>query len=131
MMLQATAMTAGVCGLLLLGTAIDTVRQRLRLMAAHGDMGDARLISATRSHGNLAEHAPLVLILLGLAEASGRCPWLAWTLAGAFIVGRLAHVWGLYHPRPKGPPPARSLGVVLTWLCLGTLSVWVLLLARG
>ena len=52
--------------LLLLFTAILTVRQRLRLSAAFGDQGDAKLIAASRSHGNLAEHAPIVVILLGL-----------------------------------------------------------------
>ena len=59
-----TAFVAAVCALLLLLTAIGTVRQRIRAQAAFGDAGDAKLISACRSHGNLAEHAPIVILLL-------------------------------------------------------------------
>ena len=55
MTLPVTAFVAAVCALLLLITAIDTVRQRLRVQAAFGDHGDAKLISASRAHGNLAE----------------------------------------------------------------------------
>ena len=70
MTLPVTAFVAAVCALLLLATAIDTVRQRLRLKAAFGDHGDAKLISASRAHGNLAEYAPIVIILLGLLETA-------------------------------------------------------------
>ncbi|MBS0254502.1 MAG: MAPEG family protein [Proteobacteria bacterium] len=124
MTLPITAATAALCALLLLGTAFDTVRQRFRLMLPHGDGGDARLLSATRAHGNLAEHAPVVLILLGLLEQSGADPFALRLVAGGFALGRVAHVWGLYHPRPKGPPPARSAGVLLTWLTLLVLAGW-------
>ena len=70
MTLPVTAFVAAVCALLLLVTAIDTVRQRLRVKAAFGDHGDAKLISASRAHGNLAEYAPITIILLGLLETA-------------------------------------------------------------
>ena len=40
MTLPVTAFVAAICALLLLFTAIDTVRQRLRLRVAFGDGGD-------------------------------------------------------------------------------------------
>lgn len=64
MTLPVTAFVAAICALMLLITAIDTVRQRIRKQAAFGDVGDQNLISASRSHGNLAEHAPIVILLL-------------------------------------------------------------------
>src|SRR3546814_8168189 len=89
MTLPVTAFVAAICALLLLATAIDTVRQRLRLKAAFGDHGDAKLISASRSHGNLAEYAPITIILLGLLETA-RASHMALMVIGAiFLIGRV------------------------------------------
>jgi tRNA-binding protein len=99
---------AAVCALLLLITAIDTVRQRLRVQAAFGDHGDAKLISASRSHGNLAEYAPITILLLGLLE-SARANHMALMIIGAvFLIGRVAHIIGLY--TPSKPARRRSAG---------------------
>ncbi|WP_137751881.1 MAPEG family protein [Sphingopyxis sp. L1A2A] len=90
MTLPVTAFVGAVCALLLLFTAMLTVRQRLRLKAAFGDHGDAKLIAASRSHGNLAEHAPIVVILLGLLETA-RANHMALMVIGAlFLIGRVA-----------------------------------------
>jgi len=130
MPLPVTAFVAAVCALLLLATAIDTVRQRLRLGAAFGDHGDAKLISASRSHGNLAEYAPITIILLGLLE-SARANHMALMVIGAlFLIGRVAHIVGLYTPSPPGRAPlGRQVGVVATFaslLVLGGWSLWIL-----
>ena len=94
MPLPVTAFVAAVCALLLLVTAIDTVRQRLRLKAAFGDHGDPKLISASRAHGNLAEYAPITIILLGLLETV-RADHMALMILGAiFLIGRVAHIVG-------------------------------------
>ncbi|WP_260582836.1 MAPEG family protein [Sphingopyxis sp. PET50] len=130
MTLPVTAFVAAVCALLLLATAIDTVRQRLRLGAAFGDHGDAKLISASRAHGNLAEYAPIVVILLGLLE-SARANHMALMVIGAvFLIGRVAHVVGLYTPSPPGKAPlGRQVGVLATFaslLVLGGWTLWIL-----
>ena len=91
MPLPVTAFVAAVCALLLLVTAIDTVRQRLRLKAAFGDHGDPKLISASRAHGNLAEYAPITIILLGLLETV-RANHLALMIIGTGLVARVAAV---------------------------------------
>jgi uncharacterized protein len=126
MTLPITAAVAAACAILLLFTAIDTVRQRFRLMVPHGDAGDSRLLRASRSHGNLAEHAPIVLILLGLLEHKQANPSALLAIGSAFVVARILHIWGLYHPKADGPPMARSLGVILTWLTLAALSGWTI-----
>jgi uncharacterized protein len=132
MTLPVTAFVAAICALLLLITAIDTVRQRIRAEAAFGDAGDAKLISASRSHGNLAEHAPIVILLLALLEMSNAWHMGLMIVGALFLFGRVMHIWGLYLPMSKNPPLPRSVGVIMTWLVLAVLSGWVLyLLARG
>ena len=130
MPLPVTAFVAAVCALLLLVTAIDTVRQRLRLKAAFGDHGDPKLISASRAHGNLAEYAPITIILLGLLGLleTVRANHLALMIIGAiFLIGRVAHVIGLYTPSEPGKAPlGRQVGVVATFGTLAALSLWAL-----
>ena len=130
MTLPVTAFVAAICALLLLVTAIDTVRQRLRLKVAFGDDGDPKLISASRAHGNLAEYAPITIILLGLLETA-RANHMALMVIGAiFLIGRVAHVIGLYTPSEPGKAPlGRQIGVAATFgilLVLGLWTLWIL-----
>ena len=123
-----TAFVAAICALLLLVTAIDTVRQRVRAKAAFGDAGDAKLISASRSHGNLAEHAPIVILLLAFLELSHAWHMGLMAIGALFLFGRVLHIWGLYLPVSTKPPLPRSLGVIITWLTLAVLNGWTLYL---
>lgn len=126
MTLPITAITAAICAIMLLITAIDTVRQRMRAKAAFGNHGDAKLISASRSHGNLAEHAPLAIILIGLLEQSGASHWPLTGVATLFLAARALHIVGLYAPMSTTPPLPRSIGVMATWLSLAILIGWTL-----
>ncbi|MBK7163221.1 MAG: MAPEG family protein [Sphingomonadales bacterium] len=123
-----TAFVAAVCALLLLLTAIDTVRQRIRAQAAFGDAGNAKLICASRSHGNLAEHAPIVILLLAFLELGHAWHMGLMAVGALFLFGRVLHIWGLYLPASSKPPLPRSLGVIFTWLTLAVLSGWTLYL---
>jgi hypothetical protein len=128
-MLPVTAFVTAVCAIMLLITAIDTVRQRMRIGAAFGDKGDAKLISASRSHANLAEHAPIVILMLGVLELAHVSPLGLKAVAGLFLASRILHVIGLYAPVDTKPPLPRSLGVIGTWLTMLVLAGWCLLLA--
>ena len=124
-----TAAVAAACALLLLFTAVLTVQQRLRLKVAFGDGGDARLVSASRSHANLAEHAPIVILLLSLLENAGASTTALTVVGGLFVLGRVAHIIGLHTPSVPGKAPVpRQIGVILTWLTLAGLSGWTILL---
>lgn len=127
MTLPVTAFVAAICAIMLLITAIDTVRQRIRLKAAIGDAGDAKLISATRSHGNLAEHAPIVVLMLAFLEMANANHMALMAIGALFLFGRAAHIVGLYTPSEPGKPPlGRQIGVVVTWATLAALSGWTL-----
>ena len=127
MTLPVTAFVAAICALLLLFTAIDTVRHRIRAQAAFGDgSGDSKLISASRSHGNLAEHAPVVILLLGLLEMARAWHIGLMAIGAFFLFARIMHIWGLYLPVSGKPPVPRQIGVIGTWLTLLLLIVWTL-----
>lgn len=126
MNLPITALTAAICAIMLLITAIDTVRLRMKGKQAFGDGGDPGLISAIRSHGNLAEHAPIVIILIGVLESSRAHHWALTGVAVLFLVSRALHIVGLYAPMSDKPPLPRSLGVMGTWLAMLLLIGWTL-----
>lgn len=126
MTLPVTAFVAAICALMLLLTAVDTVRQRMRLRVPFGDGSDPKLISASRSHANLAEHAPIVILLLALLEMSHANHMGLMVTGTLFLAGRVAHIVGLYAPMSEKPPLPRSIGVIITWLTLAALSGWTL-----
>ncbi|MEM8694454.1 MAG: MAPEG family protein [Pseudomonadota bacterium] len=126
MTLPVTAALAVAMATLLLLLAIDTVRQRFRTTTAHGLGDDQRLTSASRSHGNLAEHAPMVIILVALLELARADHMGLMIVSGVFIVARVLHIHGLYNPKEGGPPLSRAIGVILTWIVLAVLIGWTL-----
>lgn len=129
MQLPVTAMVAAGCAILLVILAIDTIRHRLRAKVAFGDGGDAKLISASRAHGNLAEHAPIVLIMLGLLEYNNADGGVLCWIGAIFLAGRVAHAIGLYTPSAPGKAPIpRQIGVLVTF---GTMLVLAAMLVIG
>lgn len=126
MTLPVTALTAAICALMLLITAIATVRQRFVSQAAFGDAGSPALIAAMRSHGNLAEHAPLFVIMIALLELANVHHWALTGLAVMFLSARAVHIVGLHGKHlPGKPPAARSIGVMGTWLAYVLAILWI------
>lgn len=116
------ALTGVLCALL----SILVIRQRLRSRVSIGDGGDASLGRMARVFGNFAEYAALVLVLLALVEICGGARWLVHVLGAAFIIGRLAHAYGLASSPDANP--GRSIGVGLTLLVVLGASVTLLVL---
>ena len=129
MLLPVTSFVAAISAIMLLITAIDTIRTRLRLKVAFGDGGDTKLIAAQRAHGNLAEYSPIVILLLGLLEMAHVHHLALMAIGAVFLAGRVAHVFGMYAVHVPGAAPVpRQIGVVLTFLSIAVLSGWTLFL---
>ncbi len=128
MTLPVTALTAAILAIMILLTAIATVRQRFKSSAAFGlDDANQPLVSAARSHGNLTEHAPMAVIMIALLEMVPVNHLALTGVAVLFLAARAAHIIGLHQPvLDKGPPPARALGVIGTWVTYIILIVWIL-----
>jgi len=126
---RVTALYAGLNGLILLVLAIRVARQRGISQVGLGTGGDAALERASRIHGNAVENIPIVLILLGLAEACGSSPVLLHGIGIALTLGRLLHAWGL--TQSPGRSFGRAAGIGLTWLVLAVGAIRALLIGLG
>ncbi len=116
-----TAFYAGVIGLLLLALSYQVVRNRRRAGVSLGSGGDRDLERAIRAQGNLAEYAPMTLILMAMVEASGASPWLLHGCGSLLVVSRVLHATGLTGKRSVSL--GRKLGIAGTWVVLLVISI--------
>ncbi|WOE75013.1 MAPEG family protein [Alterisphingorhabdus coralli] len=126
MTLPVTALTAAILAIMILATAISTVRERFKAGVPFGDGEVDTLTKASRAHGNLVEHAPLGVIMIGLLEMVPANHWILTGIAALFLASRAAHIVGIYNQSdPAKPPLGRSLGVIGTWLSYALLILWI------
>ena len=115
---------AAILGLLACVLTVRVIMNRVKTGVQAGDGGNAQLAQAIRAHANLAEQAPLALLLIVLAEAMGTPAGLIHTLGSVLVVARLASAWGLSHS--LGPTPPRQAGAGLTVLVVAAASLLIL-----
>jgi hypothetical protein len=107
-----------------LGLRVSLLRRRLKVSV--GDGGESAITARMRAHANYIEYTPFFLILLALVElAAGSDTWL-WLVAIIFILGRLAHVFGMDR---EGANLLRVSGISITWLCLLGLAAYAIVLS--
>ena len=93
-----------------------------------GDGGNEKVIRRMRAHANFVEQAPFALALVGLLELAGKGgAWLPY-VAAIFILGRIAHAFGM---EPDGFGKGRMIGTLISLLTLLGLSVVAALVAAG
>jgi uncharacterized membrane protein YecN with MAPEG domain len=122
MTLMVTGLYAGLTALLVLALSYKVVKFRRANKIGIGDGGHQGLSIAIRAHGNLIENAPIVLILLALAEVNGMPAYLIHCLGTVWIVARLLHAIGLTQGQ-GGTHFGRFWGVLATWIVLLVLAV--------
>jgi len=116
-----TGVTAALISLLFLALAARVAGFRHKAKIGIGDGGNTTLNRAIRAHGNLAEHAPFVLLMMLCYEMSGGARWLLIASGAIFLVARILHALGLL--RTAGTSFGRFWGVVLTWAVLFVLAL--------
>lgn len=83
--------------------------KRLKTKTGIGDGGNEALARQIRVHGNLIENAPIFLILLVLLELTGISKITVAIIGTVFVLGRIAHAYGL--SQTTNPlAPLRGLG---------------------
>jgi uncharacterized protein len=116
-----TAATAIVLAVLQMLLMLPITVGRRKYRVGLGDGGNSVMVRRIRMHGNLAENAPLFLILLALTEATGQWGTLVPIIAAAFVVFRLLHAVGLW--LSAGPTPFRFVGVLGSFCAIVGLAV--------
>jgi uncharacterized membrane protein YecN with MAPEG domain len=104
---------------------IGNLRMAGKIM--YGDGGNEMLLRRMRAHANFIENTPLVLILVGAIELTGKGgTWLA--LVGAvFMLARVAHAIGMDGGSAQWLRSTGALVTMLTQLGLAIVSVLIAL----
>lgn len=121
-----TAFYGGLLGILAIVLAVLVINQRRISHIGIGDGGNKALALAGRAFGNFAEYAPLALLLFVLLEVCGGPRLAVHLCAGGFVLGRVAHAYGI--SRSSGESPGRAVGVTLTFLSMLVASGWLIAL---
>jgi uncharacterized membrane protein YecN with MAPEG domain len=120
-----TLATACILSLIYLVLVIRVSRGRLQYRISVGDGGNKDMLARCRAHANFSEYVPLLLVLMGLLEASNGNPLLLAIIGVLLILFRIFHAIGM--PRPA-PNFFRAAGAGGTFLMLAVLSLWGLIL---
>jgi uncharacterized membrane protein YecN with MAPEG domain len=121
-----TAFYAGLLGILFFYYSALVVKGRLGKKIPLGDGGDQHFQQVIRAHGNFSEYAPIVLILLFIAEVNLSNPIVLHLAGIALLSGRFLHAFGMR--RHSGSSWQRASGILLTFASLVTLSVMNILI---
>ncbi|MBL4864701.1 MAG: MAPEG family protein [Rhodobiaceae bacterium] len=109
-----TAYVAALIGILQFALMMSVGLTRASLKVGFGDGGDEDLLVKIRRHGNLAENAPIFVLLLGLLELAGQSPtWVAY-LGGLFVAARIAHALALSGFLPSILRPFGAFGTLIS-----------------
>ena len=107
-----TALYAALIATLLVVLSLSVIARRRSAGQSLGHGDDRILERRMRAQGNLAEYAPIALILLLILETNGQPAWTIHALGVLLLGGRLLHAWAL--SQPKGSVVGRTGGMVLT-----------------
>jgi hypothetical protein len=119
-----TTFVAGVFALMLVPLSLQISMRRLEVKTMAMDAKDDLLRRRIRAFGNFAEYAPMMLIVLGLAEAAGSPTALLWPLAACFVGSRVAHAAGMLFSRGTA---LRGAAMVVQHVAFVLAGGWLLL----
>jgi uncharacterized membrane protein YecN with MAPEG domain len=126
MLLPITLTLAAAAALLNMWLAMRVSRLRMSQKVMHGDGGCEPLAKRMRAQANFVEYTPFILILFALVElAIGPQTWL-WIVALIYILGRVAHAFGMDFDVPH---KARAVGILITFVVMLILAIAALYVA--
>ncbi|MEE9434610.1 MAG: MAPEG family protein [Sphingorhabdus sp.] len=128
MTLPVTALTAAICALLLIILMFKTIGERLRTETNFGTVDDERFAMVRGAHGNLAENAPLAIIMLGVLELANAHHMALTGLAALFLVSRVLHAFGMFQHQAGKTTRFRQAGVLGSALSMAAMALWIIYL---
>ena len=128
MLLPTTLCMAAAAAITALWLMIRVGQVRNSQKVSVGDGGNDRVIRRMRAHANFVETTPFALALVLVIELAGKgAVWLPY-VAALFILGRVAHAFGM---EPEGFAKGRFIGTVVTMLTFLGLAIVAVLIAAG
>jgi hypothetical protein len=128
MILQTTLSLAAAAAIInfWLGIRIGRLRHEFKISIGHG--GNESLQRRMRAQLNFAEHVPLVLILIGLIEMTGKGgAWLA-PVGAVYMLSRVLHAFGMDGGSREW---GRMIGTLVNMLATLGFAVVAVLIALG
>jgi uncharacterized membrane protein YecN with MAPEG domain len=127
MLTPISAFYASLLALLFLYLTVLVASNRHSKQIGLGDGGDRHFQQYVRAHGNFCESAPLILVMLLIAEINGGSSLLLHIAGVCLFFGRFLHALGLI--RHAGASWQRVSGMILTFsalLILAVVNLWML-----
>ena len=123
-----TPIYAALLGLMLIGLSINVIKGRREFGVSLGDANNLAINRRIRAQANLAEYAPIFLIMLGFAEHGGLPLWAVHLLGLVFLAGRIMHAYSVLkaeqyeNHKLSANPIWRIRGMMLTFNTIGLLA---------
>jgi uncharacterized protein len=111
-----TAFYAALLALFFFYLTALVIHGRFTKKIALGDNDDKHFRQLVRAHGNFAEYAPIILLLLLIAEINGTQSLFLHLAGLSLLLGRILHSLGLR--RHAGSSWQRMSGMILTFYAL-------------
>ncbi|MBI1301901.1 MAG: glutathione metabolism protein [Alphaproteobacteria bacterium] len=127
-----TPIYAALLGLMLIGLSVNVIKGRRKFGAGLGDADNIEMKRRIRAQANLAEYAPMFLILLGYAEHNGLPLWAVHVLGIIFLAGRVMHAYSVLKAEQydqhklTANPIWRIRGMICTFNMIGILALIIL-----
>jgi hypothetical protein len=118
---------------MLVGLSVNVIKGRRKFSAGLGDSDNIDMMRRIRAQANLAEYAPIFLILLGYAEHAGLPLWTVHLFGLIFLAGRIMHAYSLLKAEKYEKnklltnPLWRICGMVCTFNTIGLLALIILI----
>ncbi len=122
-------MCTGLIGLLLfaLGLYVSAKRGRTQQIGTTPQNPADPLFKAIRAHGNTAEYAPMLAVLMLYLGAQSPGAWILWTMVIVTVCRYLIVIGIIMSPTLDRPHPLRFIGALGTYLGGLVLSVVALM----
>ena len=124
-----TALSAGVLIILQILLMLHTSNGRLKYQKGLGDGGEMQMLIRMRMHGNLAENAPIFLIVMALLEVAGVNQIILAIAAALFVIARIVHPIGLM--QTNGRSMFRFFSTIYTMLLGFVGGIYLIITALG
>jgi len=128
MTLPVTALAAAICALMLIFMKFKVIGQRVKTETLFGAGDDQEMKMVRGAHANLAENAPIALILIALLEMTQAHHWTLTGLAALFLIARVLHIYGMYQHHSAGVLKIRQAAVIGTTISIVAMALWVIYL---